>query len=505
MRLLCIVEAEEVHFHTLVYLCYRFLLVHSHLTSPRLQYFWKESNQYQFYSSVHSLHPFIASIMTSGNIMFSLRALPLLLILSLLVPSEARVGSSKQATDSDSSIRKLAGQYNRPAHPPANHNGHNYYQAKHYGHYDYYYIKRPVDPSEYYHNYKPASEPTTNNRQPTVRPTNAPMPVATVPQPVAVVPPPTFKPTTPPIPQPSITPTDSPVVEIPETLSPTVTPVPPPSFMPAILVGVVDQENVTKPDIDIIDGPEIVIDFEEPTPIQLRLADFALGGGEEFTDRSSYQFAALKRVEQQVGAEDMSDVKLLQYYVLYCVFESTHAKTNEMIKQSRAFGDDEADIPGWKITSGWMENDLDPCIGEWYGIVCDEDQIINVDLFDNGLTGNFAPEIKLLAGDGFYSTGAGNLISLDIFNNQMMSNNGDNSWIADLGSQLGEYTRQKVTWFDIYTGNRNLDSILIYLLLVYLLLSLFLQDTFTCKTLVSRADSHPNSRKDWSNWTLPIP
>eukprot|EP00531_Pseudo-nitzschia_arenysensis_P017906 CAMPEP_0116144110 /NCGR_PEP_ID=MMETSP0329-20121206/15815_1 /TAXON_ID=697910 /ORGANISM="Pseudo-nitzschia arenysensis, Strain B593" /LENGTH=601 /DNA_ID=CAMNT_0003639487 /DNA_START=129 /DNA_END=1934 /DNA_ORIENTATION=+ len=381
--------------------------------------------------------------MASGS-MFSLRALPLLLILSLLNFSEvsARVGSKQHAESANNShrdIRKLAGQYNRP-HPPANHNGH--YYPRHHGQYDYYYIKRPVDPSEYYHNYRPAAEPTSTTRRPTAPPTKAPqpgIPVATVPKPtLQPTLPPTKPPTEAPVPEPSLTPSDPPV-EL--TDSPTEMPVPPPTFNPAIVVDLEvvggDDENViVKPEIGV-DGPGVVIDFEEPSPIQLRIAEFALGGGSEFKDRSSYQWLALQRVEEQVGAEDMSDVKLLQYYVLYCIFEATNAKSNEFIKQSRAFGDDESDIPGWTIKTGWLEKNLDPCLGGWYGILCDEDQIVNVDLFDNGLTGNFAPEIKLLAGDGFYSTGAGNLVSLDIFNNQLMSNNGDNSWIADLGSGLG--------------------------------------------------------------------
>jgi len=42
-----------------------------------------------------------------------------------------------------------------------------------------------------------------------------------------------------------------------------------------------------------------------------------------------------------------------------------------------------------------------------------------------------------LASDGYTATGAGALLALDIFNNEYLSNNNDNSWIADLGSQLG--------------------------------------------------------------------
>jgi len=190
---------------------------------------------------------------------------------------------------------------------------------------------------------------------------------------------------------------------------------------------------------------QTVITFEPPSKVQSRIQEFAFQGGVEFEDPSSYQSAALQRVEEQVGVDDMTDIKLMQYYSLYCIFEATNAKSNEFIIKTRAFdnegGNGDGNIPGWKITAGWLENDVDPCEGEWYGVACVDDQVVNLDLFDNGLTGNFAPEVVFLAGDGFYATGAGALVALDIFNNEFMSNNGDNSWIEDLGSQLGTYSR----------------------------------------------------------------
>jgi hypothetical protein len=245
---------------------------------------------------------------------------------------------------------------------------------------------------------------------------------------------PSFKPTEPPFEVQTEPPIEEPVPTEPV----------PPTFNPAevITIGVVtpidDDDEVEK--VIFSNETDGVINFDPPSEIEARLAEYVLQGGDEFFDRTSYQFAALKRVEAQVGADLMSDTKLIQYYALYSIFEATNAKLNDFIIQSRAFGEGlEGDkVPGWKISSGWLESDLDPCEGEWYGVTCVDDQIINLDLFDNGLTGNFPPEVVLLAGDGFFSTGAGALVSLDIFNNELMSNNGDNSWIQDLGSQLGE-------------------------------------------------------------------
>jgi hypothetical protein len=392
-----------------------------------------------------------------------LRALPLLLVLSLLLSSEtaARVGTITSSSSSSSSIsdadavdvennggsensgsglRELAGGYGyrpwkpwkpyKPPTPPT--------PPRHSGHY---YLKRPIDPSEHYHNYAPVAKPTDPYpvyteppANPTYRPTAAPysvlplIPIPGSPKPT-IPPPPTFDPTTKPTPLPTLV-----GVEAPPTFSP---------FPPSVEIVLEENETEDKDDVGILKPTNDTIKFEPPSPIQLRIAEFALDGGEEFADPSSYQFAALKRVEAQVGAENMTDVKLMQYYSLYCIFESTNAKSNDFIVQSRAFGDginsiqDNNVIPGWKITSGWMENDVDPCIGEWYGVSCANEQIVTLDLFDNGLTGNFAPEVVFLAGDGFFSTGAGSLVSLDIFNNELMSNNGDNSWMQDLGSQLG--------------------------------------------------------------------
>ena len=362
-----------------------------------------------------------------------MRSLPLFLILSLFaVPSEieARVGRTtlRENEPRDNEFgRKLGNGYRNKNKP--SHNGHYFQRPTHNGQW---YIKRKVDPSEYYHNLMPSNDSNDDEKpNPTKKPTHRPTTNSS--------PEPTNKPPTEaPIPPPTNAPTESAFVV-------------PPTFNPAaIVVDIVvvppEDEDFVKPVLappDAIDDQNNVVTIDPPTLVQTRIAAFALRGGAEFEDPSSYQSAALKRVEEQTGAEDMSDAKLIQYYALYSIFEATNARSNDFLLQARTFGDDERDIPGWKITSGWTETNLDPCEGEWYGISCVDDKVIRVDLFDNGLTGNFAPEIKLLAGDGEYSTGAGSLVQLDIFNNEHMSNDGDNSWIADLGSQLGTFKKQQ--------------------------------------------------------------
>ena len=65
-------------------------------------------------------------------------------------------------------------------------------------------------------------------------------------------------------------------------------------------------------------------------------------------------------------------------------------------------------------------------------------QVVLIDLSSNRLTGVFPPEVKLLASDGAFSTGAGSLIALDLSNNEFVFNNFDTSWLSDLGSAMGK-------------------------------------------------------------------
>lgn len=168
------------------------------------------------------------------------------------------------------------------------------------------------------------------------------------------------------------------------------------------------------------------------------ISQYALQGGEEFANPDSYQSRALDRVAQQVGVASMTDAKLVQYYALYCIFEATNAQPNFLTYSDKRFSVFVAEtFPGWSISTGWKSNELDPCDG-WYGIECEDDMVTVVKIIQNRLTGFFPPEIKLLAGDGPYSTGAGNLNYLELYGNEFLFNNFDNSWMSDLGSNLGK-------------------------------------------------------------------
>ena len=130
----------------------------------------------------------------------------------------------------------------------------------------------------------------------------------------------------------------------------------------------------------------------------------------------------------------MDDAKIVQYYALYCLYNATNKVPNAITDADSRF-DSISDFPEWKTASGWEENDLDPCSG-WHGITCDNGKVTKIELDSNDMTGNFPHEVTLLASDG---TGAGSLNTIDLFNNEFLFNNFDNSWMTFLGSNFGEY------------------------------------------------------------------
>lgn len=243
---------------------------------------------------------------------------------------------------------------------------------------------------------------------PTVAPVApTPAPVAPTVAPVA----PTVAPVAPtavpvaPTPAP-VAPTPAPVAPTPAPVAPTPAPVAPPTEAPTEAMSVTQQ----------------------------RLLPFAVNGGTEFQDTTSYQYKALKQTEAQVGVEGFTDEKLTQYYALYCIFFATNGVPNVITDADPRFIG--IPFPEWKRTDNWEETTVDPCDG-WLGIRCDgEGRVSIVDLFDNQLTGSFPFEVVLLSLDGPFATGGGNLYRLDLFKNEFAYNGGDSSWMTDLGSNM---------------------------------------------------------------------
>jgi hypothetical protein len=169
---------------------------------------------------------------------------------------------------------------------------------------------------------------------------------------------------------------------------------------------------------------------------RLEIAIFGLNAA-AFQDPASYQSQALQRTSQQVGVDNFTNGKLAQYYTLYCVYYATYAVPNEITLEDPRF--DGIVFPTWLISTNWDQINVDPCNG-WHGIVCDSNgKVTEINLFENTLTGTWPEEVKLLAGDGPFSTGAGNITQIDLFRNEFLTNGGDSSWMSDLGSGISKF------------------------------------------------------------------
>jgi hypothetical protein len=184
--------------------------------------------------------------------------------------------------------------------------------------------------------------------------------------------------------------------------------------------------------------------FMSPTPaptnrapgIADRLQPFMIGGGTEFTNPNSYQSRALRRMQEQVGIDFVTDAKLVQYYALYSIFLATNGVPNPITDADPSF--DGVEVPGWTKKDGWEENDWDPCTG-WHGVVCVNDRVTELNFYENGLTGVWPHEVTLLAADGPRGvSGAGALTKIDLFSNEFLFNDYDNSWMSLLGSAMGK-------------------------------------------------------------------
>lgn len=167
-------------------------------------------------------------------------------------------------------------------------------------------------------------------------------------------------------------------------------------------------------------------------------------GSNEVDSDGTYQSKAVLRMAEIYGIESASDAKLVQFYVLYCIFEATNGVSNWIIASDSRFAG-MTQLPGWLSTRGWVGSNrtlsrADPCKG-WHGITCDsQGKVTEIELAENLLTGHFPPEVVWLASDGSYSTGAGNLNVIDLYKNGFLTNQeGDNYWWwSSLGSNFGK-------------------------------------------------------------------
>lgn len=156
------------------------------------------------------------------------------------------------------------------------------------------------------------------------------------------------------------------------------------------------------------------------------------GQSEDLLAVESYQCLAWQRVTQQEGFNNFDVITTMKYWILNCIYFATNQPLEGTVLESRQ----SAGTTTWINRKGWQSTNQDPCDG-WFGISCDGDgRVTEIRLQRNGLSGTFPREVRYLASEGPYSTGAGALKRLELHNNQFLTNDPTHRWISELGPGL---------------------------------------------------------------------
>jgi hypothetical protein len=154
----------------------------------------------------------------------------------------------------------------------------------------------------------------------------------------------------------------------------------------------------------------------------------ARNDGKELEDPTSYQSRAVQFVESDINLSTYDDKRIIQRYVLACIYYSTY----KIRTRYTDFEYPNEDVPEWNNVTSWMTIDHE-CL--WFGVSCNANNLISeFNVHNNQLTGRFPPEIALL-----YDS----LERLDIGFN-VLDNSGDEelSWIANLLKLSKSYTHK---------------------------------------------------------------
>lgn len=145
--------------------------------------------------------------------------------------------------------------------------------------------------------------------------------------------------------------------------------------------------------------------------VQEVLTSVALGGGSEFANETTYQSQALAWLEGNKDVDTFSEEKIIQRYALACFFYNTFGVKNAYT------GDSPVE---WMNDDKWITDD-DEC--EWYGMECNEGDIVGIDLNSNSVTGSVPLEFGLLGRS---------LETLDLSGNTVANKDDELAWIANL-------------------------------------------------------------------------
>jgi len=141
--------------------------------------------------------------------------------------------------------------------------------------------------------------------------------------------------------------------------------------------------------------------------------------GVEFNDPNSYQSLAARWVEDTAQLGVHSPQRLVQRYVLACIYYATNGVPNAHTELVFGAGNP---VRTWIDESGWLVDD-DECT--WYRITCnDNKEVTKIELHENRLTGQMPAETALLKNS---------LQVMDLYSNMIHNQDGEgNDWLGEL-------------------------------------------------------------------------
>lgn len=128
-----------------------------------------------------------------------------------------------------------------------------------------------------------------------------------------------------------------------------------------------------------------------------------------------YQGQAVAYIQSLIDAgRTFTDLKLVQYYALACIYYATGGS-------------------GW--TKTWVSSSTDPCDQPWTGVTCVNEQVTGLNFHNLNLVGDFPCEVVLFSADN--AIGAGSLTSLSLRSTSVTNTyDPDLKWIGGLGSGM---------------------------------------------------------------------
>mmetsp|Transcript_21620 Transcript_21620/g.32740 ORF Transcript_21620/g.32740 Transcript_21620/m.32740 type:complete len:698 (+) Transcript_21620:73-2166(+) len=167
------------------------------------------------------------------------------------------------------------------------------------------------------------------------------------------------------------------------------------------------------------------------TMVRQMMASKSYLKGDTLDSSATYQskaFQAVKNNLKNVAGKEQKHVR--NYFAAACIFYATNGQYNQVLAREQGAN---VDVPSWTNTDEWIFNS-DYC--DWFGITCfldildpavqiaqaEEENIIEIQLYNNTLYGNWPQEVGLLGE---------HLVTIDLYDNYYHSAF-EYEWFADM-------------------------------------------------------------------------